>query len=233
MRLLDEHWIAYPEFIAGPLAKLEQIKLRLVGKPTVRYLDTVMPRVDEAAAGALLKRVDVTAAHYVLAVPGGGTGHPGAESTPMIIAAAAGRLAARGVPTVFVGATSDPAQANQHENLRWVPRLPPAELSALLRHARMVISNGGDTLLQAVACQLPCVAVAIAADQKRRIKRCVDAGLIRTAAPNAAEIESVSHALLADETAQAALKARARDFPLVNGLDTALDAIGALVAGRK
>ena len=44
MRLIDEHWIAYPEFIAGSLTAIERLKLRLMGRPTVRYLDVIFSR---------------------------------------------------------------------------------------------------------------------------------------------------------------------------------------------
>src|ERR1019366_10046817 len=46
MRLIDEHWIAYPEFIAGPLGFFEKLKLQMVGRPIVRYLDVILPRAD-------------------------------------------------------------------------------------------------------------------------------------------------------------------------------------------
>src|SRR5688572_7618604 len=41
MRILDEHWIAYPEFIAGAFGPLEQFKLRLLKRPVVRFLDAI------------------------------------------------------------------------------------------------------------------------------------------------------------------------------------------------
>ena len=40
--LIDEHWIAYPELIAGGLSVLERLKLRLLRRPTVRYLDVIL-----------------------------------------------------------------------------------------------------------------------------------------------------------------------------------------------
>src|SRR5690242_3187789 len=39
MRLIDEHWIAYPEFLAGPLSAFEKTKRRLIGRPRIRYVD--------------------------------------------------------------------------------------------------------------------------------------------------------------------------------------------------
>jgi hypothetical protein len=44
MRLLDEHWIAYPELIAGNFTWWERFKLKRLGRPTVRYLDVILSR---------------------------------------------------------------------------------------------------------------------------------------------------------------------------------------------
>ena len=59
----------------------------------------------------------------------------------------------------------------------------------LVRGARLVISNGGDTMLQALACKRPCVAVPIAGDQAYRIKCCVRAGLVASARLDPADLE--------------------------------------------
>jgi len=48
MRLIDEHWIAYPEFIAGSLTLIERLKQRLLRRPTVRYLDVIFSRAKPA-----------------------------------------------------------------------------------------------------------------------------------------------------------------------------------------
>src|SRR5450755_3207589 len=61
MRLLDEHWIAYPQFIAGPLGVLERLKLLALGRPTVRFLDTILPQVDLRLGEAVLARFGVRA----------------------------------------------------------------------------------------------------------------------------------------------------------------------------
>ena len=49
MRLIDEHWIAYPELIAGGSGSLERAKLRLLRRPVVRYLDVIMARAARRA----------------------------------------------------------------------------------------------------------------------------------------------------------------------------------------
>ncbi|MGB6352556.1 MAG: hypothetical protein WBF21_01120, partial [Steroidobacteraceae bacterium] len=101
MRLIDEHWIAYPQFIAGPLGFLETLKLRLAGRPRVRYLDVIMSRADPQERAAALARTGCDAGAYVLLVPGGGTGHPGADRAVGQFIAAGRALAARGVASVY------------------------------------------------------------------------------------------------------------------------------------
>jgi UDP:flavonoid glycosyltransferase YjiC (YdhE family) len=123
----------------------------------------------------MMAKFDTTPGHYVLVVPGGGTQHPGAENAPQIVAEAARKLADRGINTVLVGV--EPLATSTQ--LRVGPRMPMAQLAELIRGARLVISNGGDTLLQTIACGRPCVAVPIAGDQPYRIQKCERAGLAK------------------------------------------------------
>ncbi|HXZ60214.1 MAG TPA: hypothetical protein VEG26_08500 [Steroidobacteraceae bacterium] len=196
MRLIDEHWIAYPRFIAGALTPLERLKLRILKRPGVRYIDSLLPPPDPARSAQCLARFALEAYRYVLIVPGGGSAHPGAENAPAIVAAAARAIARRGQPTLLV-APEAAAAGDEHPPLLGVaPRLPPAELIELIRTARLVVCNGGDTLLQVLACARPCIAVPIAHDQPARIDCCVRAGLAVRAelAPDA--IESAAFAAL-------------------------------------
>jgi spore coat polysaccharide biosynthesis predicted glycosyltransferase SpsG len=226
MRLLDEHWIAYPKFIAGPLGAFERLKLLLLGRPRVRFLDTILPQVDLPLGAAVLARFGVRMGEYVLVVPGGGTGHPGALNAPQVVAEAARRIALRSIPTILVGVTppSASARAPHSAQLRLAPRLPIAMVGELIRGARLVISNGGDTMLQALACGRPCVAVAIAGDQAHRIRRCVRQGLVVRARLDATDLERVALQMLEADGAPA----RAAQCMVVNGLDAALDAIARL-----
>jgi ADP-heptose:LPS heptosyltransferase len=230
MRLLDEHWVAYPQFIAGAPGGIERLKLLLLGRPTVRFLDTILPQVDSALAQSVMARFRVREGEYVLVVPGGGTGHPGALAAPQVVAEAARRIALRSYPTILVGVTPQgPARCAPHaDDLKLAPRLPIAMVGELIRGARLVISNGGDTMLQALACKRPCVAVPIAGDQAYRIKRCVRSGLVVSARLDAADLERVTVRLLEAGGARAPLDAGA-DNPgnpaVTNGIDAALAAI--------
>ena len=228
MRLIDEHWIAYPEFIAGSLGFFEKLKLKIAGRPTVRYLDVILARGEPAQRSSILLRSGCIAGAFVLGVPGGGTGHPGAHEAAAEFAAAAQALAARGAATVYVGPY--PAGACLVEpNFRALGPLPQSDLAELMRSARLVVANGGSTLLQAIACGTACVAVPIAKDQVERTRRCVAAGVAVGAALNAASIVHAADHLLQNEPVRASLAARAASLELADGVELAIRALGDLV----
>jgi predicted glycosyltransferase len=236
MRLIDEHWIAYPEFIAGPLGFFEKLKLTMVGQPLVRYLDVIFSRADPAQRAAILSRAGCGAGSFVLVVPGGGTGHPGAADAVGQFMAAAHALAARGAATVYVGPTSGGAgaiDAVHQPNLHLLGPLPQADLAELMRSALLIVANGGSTLLQAIACGNACIAVPIAKDQIERTRRCVAAGVAAAATLDAASIVQAADRLLQNEPERAALAERAAHLKLADGVDVAIQALGALVESAR
>ena len=237
MRLIDEHWIAYPEFIAGRLRFVERLKRNLLGRPVVRYLDVILSKTRESPA----LRPGI-ASDYVLMVPGGGTGHPGAGDAVEVFLQAARGLAALGVDTVLVGRVGMPSAVTEAapggsagglaagSRAQLLGSLPQAELAGWMRGARLVIANGGSTLLQSIACGRACVAVPIAGDQAERISRCVDLG-VAVAAPLAADaMVKLAADLWRDGARIDALERRAAALGLADGVDVALRAMTALLA---
>jgi hypothetical protein len=227
MRLIDEHWIAYPEFIAGGLNALERLKLKILRRPAVRYLDVILSR-GALGPDSISRSVGLAPESYVLMVPGGGTGHPGVNDATQIFLAAANLIAQSGTPTVFVG----PVTATVTEagvGLRCFDSLPQADLGQLMRGARLVVSNGGSTLLQAIACGRACIGVPIAKDQAARIRRCVEAGAAVAAPLESAGIVRTASALLGDEGSRSLLARRAAELGLADGVEIALDALQRLL----
>jgi hypothetical protein len=218
MRLLSEHWIAYPALIAGELGWLERLKLAVLGTPRVRFVDTVLPA--DAAADAFPQLQE-----FALVVPGGATAHPGATDAPRIIGDAAAGLAAAGLRTVTVGVAR--AAAPQ---LTVLPLLPQSQLVSLMRRARIVVSNGGDTLLQALACGCACVAVPIAHDQAARIERCRQLQLLKAAPLASAAIVAAVTQLHGAEAERAALIARVRAAGVSDAMPRILEWLAALAA---
>jgi ADP-heptose:LPS heptosyltransferase len=234
MRLLDEHWIAYPQLIAGEFNWLERFKLKRLGRPTVRYLDVILSR-NSAEQESIVARVGLKQGGYVLIVPGGGTGHPGANDAGEEFLGAANALAETET-VVFVGPTKSadagaPARppsdgaVSPTARVRCFSSLPQADLAELMSHARLVVTNGGSTLLQAIACGRACIAVPIADDQPQRIQRCVAAGVAIAADLNASGILRAAAKLLRDESARSGLAQRAANLKLANGVEIALNAL--------
>jgi predicted glycosyltransferase len=224
MRLIDEHWIAYPQFIAGRLNFFERFKLDWLRRPVVRYLDVILSRAG-AEGDSIMARMGLSLETYVLVVPGGGTGHPGTGDAAAAFFAAANTLAGAGTPTVFVG----PTGTAPGSRLRCFHALPQADLAELMSGARLVVTNGGSTLLQAIACGRACIAIPIARDQHQRIQRCVDADVAIAAELDAANIVQAADALLGDESARVALARRAAGLELTDGIEVALDALTRLL----
>lgn len=219
MRRLSEHWIAYPSFLAGELGWLERLKIRMLGRPRVHFVDTVLPVAGDGAHGPTLGLND-----FILVVPGGGTAHPGAPSAPQIVAAAAEGLAQRGLCTVLVGV----AGADGSAALMRLPLLPQPQLVDLMRRARIVVSNGGDTLLQALACGCACVAVPIAHDQAARIALCRQRRLIHAAPLAADAIVAAVAKLHADDAERLQLIAQGRTAGIRDAMPQILEWLAAL-----
>jgi ADP-heptose:LPS heptosyltransferase len=228
---IDEHWFAYPKFLSGALTATERFKLRLLGRPIVRYLDAMVPPADPVSAKALLDSLGLRTASYVLLVPGGGTGHPGVADAVNVFSIAAHELGARGIPAVLVASDQD-RELPHPDNVQTLPRLPLAELTSLMRHARVVIANGGSTMLQAIVCNAPCVAVAIAKDQARRIQLCAAAGIAVASPLHASQLAAIACTLAQDDTARNSLIQRAAAVGLADGPSVAVDALQGLISRR-
>jgi len=232
MRLIDEHWIAYPEFIVGRPNFLERFKLSMLGRPLIRHLDVILSRPEGSRPDSIFARVGCNAGGYALVVPGGGTGHPRARDAGAVFFAAATALAGSGVATVFVGPGTAQHSVPPGSPLRSVDSLPQSDLAELMRGARLSVVNGGSTLLQAIACGGACIAIPIAHDQGERIGRCVNAGVAIAATLEAANIAHTAAALLQNEALRTALAQRAAALKLADGVEVAIAALSRLVEGN-
>jgi UDP-N-acetylglucosamine:LPS N-acetylglucosamine transferase len=98
----------------------------------------------------------------------------------------------------------------------------------LLAEAKLVVSNGGTTMIHALAHGRPLVAVPLASDQKRRIKLAVKQGVAATAPHSAQAIAAEAAALLGDAPRRARMIARIAELGIANGVGEAVAALIAL-----
>jgi len=229
MQVLDEHWISYSARLAGGLGWSERLKLRLLGRPVVKFLDAVLAPADPAGADALLvaagmpegARVDVTI------VPGGGSQYPDSDITPRMFAEWGESLAAKGWNVLFVAGPSFDAPIATGERLRMVRQVEAGTLMALLARSRLVLVNGGDTLVQTLALRRPCVAVPIAGDQAQRIARAVALGAVL--APRLTEVAACCHELLGDEARLRARGAQVAEVGFRDAMPGIVETIGRML----
>ncbi len=228
MRLIDEHWIAFPRFISGGPVPFENIKRRLCGKPEPRYLDIVLPPTDDADSATPAMGLE-PGRPLVLVVPGGGAAPPRAPDAPARFRAAAVMLATTGVRTVYVG----PGDGVVPAELRTYTFLPQRDLFGLMRAARLVITNGGQTMLQALSFGVPCVAAAIARDQPLRVRRATGAGVAVPARLDASALVHAARSVLDDEQRWLTMVRNAKALSLADGAAVAVNALAEMLDRRR
>ncbi len=226
MRLLDDHWISYPALIAGGLDFFERLKLRLLGRPQMRFLDALLAPADERAADELLAQFG---SPDLLVVPGGGSQFDDASITPNDFARWSKIVAAQGFRVVFIAGPAFSGRAEDMPGVRLVRGVSGGALHALLSRTKVVFVNGGDTLLQAMALGKPCVAVPIAGDQAARIARCASLGAVSAPAASASSGSEPAEAclkLLRDDAARSALEARVLGVGFEDALPALVERLG-------
>lgn len=227
MRLLDEHWISYPELIAGAPGIFERWKLRWLKRPALHYLDTVLAPIDEPTADSLLG--DFGAPDIVI-VPGGGSQFHDTSMTPARFAEWGDTLARRGHRVLFVAGPSFVGELPQTSHFKAVRGVSGGALHALLVRSKLVLVNGGDTLLQALALDKPCVAIPIAGDQAERIARCTAQGVVLS--PQPAAVVETCERVLVDTALGDDLASHRHALALHDALPSIIERLGRYLAPR-
>lgn len=232
MRLLDEHWIVFPAFVTGGLTLMERLKLEVFPAYRVRRLDTVFQPSDAAKRAPFLSALGLGTTSYTVFVPGGrGDMHDRADPSELFVAAARAFVARTGeVAVVLTGWKSVPSVDDAQ--LKLLPRLAPDEVQHVLAGAALVVSNGGTSMVHALAHARPLVAVAVASDQRRRIRRAAEIGVAVHVEARAEAIATSAADLLADPARRTHMTERIASLGIANGVEEAVAALRAL-ARRK
>jgi glycosyltransferase involved in cell wall biosynthesis len=233
MRLLDEHWIVFPTFVTGGLSRLERLKLRLFRHYGVRQFDTLFTPPQPQARSAWLAGHGLADRAFVVFVPGGrGEATRVAEPAELFFAAAREFVAATGQRTVVLtGRQSVTPSADP--NLLLLPRVEPDHVQYLLSAALLVVSNGGSTMIHVLAHGRPLVAIPLAGDQARRIRRAVRLQIAATAQCTPQAIAAVAARLLREPERCAAMSRRTAELGIANGVSEAVAALLALARQRR
>jgi len=228
MRLLDEHWIVFPDFVTGGLTRLERLKLRWFPGYTVRQLDTLFTPSEPAERRAWLARQGLEPRQYVVFMPGGrAEASRVAEPAELFIAAAGEFVAATGQRTVVLTGRKG-VEDSGDPRLTLLPRIEPGEVQHLIADALMVVSNGGTTLVHSLAHGRPIVSIPLAGDQDRRIRRAVRLQIATTAQRTPQAIAAAAAELLRDPARREAMSQRIAGIGFGDGVGEAVAALRAL-----
>jgi spore coat polysaccharide biosynthesis predicted glycosyltransferase SpsG len=228
LRLLDEHWIVFPKFVTGGLSLVERLKLRFSPSYVVRHLDTLFTPSDPVARMAWLQELGLEPGGFAVFMPGGRGDEHGANVDPAELFMAAAREYAQqsGLPAVVLtGRSAQDLPPALPGTLRLLPRVRPDEVQHLLASAALVVSNGGSTLIHALAHRQAVISVPLADDQARRIKRASRQGVVIPAPLDAGKIAATALALIRDPRLAQQMRDRIVTLGLVNGVDVAVAAL--------
>jgi glycosyltransferase involved in cell wall biosynthesis len=228
MRLLDEHWVVFPTFVTGGSTWLERLQLRRFPDYSVRQLDTLFTPSEPGVRHAWLAGHGLEPGGYVVFVPGGrGATSRVAEPVELFIAAARAFVAATGQRTVVLTGHKVVSDGGD-PRLTLLPRIEPGEVQHLLADALLVVSNGGTTLVHSLAHGRPIVAIPLAGDQDRRIRRAVRMQIAETAERTPKAIARAAAVLLNEPARREAMVRRIAELGLTNGVGEAVAALRAL-----
>jgi predicted glycosyltransferase len=230
IRLLDQHWIAFPPAIDGPLKLWEKSLLRLFSQQEVIFLGAVFKESSAREREELKQRLGIGGERYVLFSPGGGGAHDRAPAATETFSNAACLVAAAmPITVVLVMGPGYHGDAGRLPGVIRIPSLSHGEMSALLHDADVAVINGGTTLTQALALNKPCISIPIAADQPRRVRRCARQ---RLAIHGTLDVDAICGEvlnLLDDPGRRGELIARVKALGLENGAKLAADALERLL----
>jgi hypothetical protein len=233
MRLLDEHWMVFPTFVTGGITRFERLKLRVFPGYRVRQFDTLFTPSDEGSRREWLAGLGLEPGGYVVFVPGGrGEASRVAEPAELFIAAAREFVAATGQRTAVLTGRKSPPECDD-SRLTLLPRIEPGQVQHLLAESLFVVSNGGTTMIHTLAHGRPLVAIPLANDQDRRIRRAVRLQIATTAARTPVAIAAAATALLREPARREALAQRIAELGITNGVGEAVAALRSLARRRR
>ena len=207
--------------------------MRLIPQVEIVFLDPVFETATMTRREQLLAELHVRAGEYIALCIGSGGRYAQVSDPAAVLRAAAERVQRRtGLPCVAVTGGNALANASAREGVHWLASLPNGDLMALLAAARVAVVNGGSLLLQAIANQVPAVAVPVAGDQTERIRRCVEHGVSVPAALDADAIAAAVVSLIEDPARLTDLQRTSRQLGLTNGAPTAVEALARLLPAR-
>ena len=161
---IDAHLITQFKFVDGDITWLEKLKLKLFNKPAPYFIGPVFNTPSS------ILPFNVAPPYVVFAAGGGGHKIDGKNAADILWETARQWHNESGEQCHVLLGPNYTGGAISSSGVICHKSLVNADLMALLKGAKCAVLGGGDMLSQAVALQVPTIAVAVAKDQPERIK---------------------------------------------------------------
>ncbi|MFQ6372835.1 glycosyltransferase family 9 protein [Shewanella sp. YIC-542] len=222
-RHTDLHWVVQPDYVMAPVSLWQQCKLKALHLPKPQNIGVIYATPEQAVIERVLQRHHLTAQQYFIVNAGSGGHLLGKQLAADVFAQVAQAVhQLTQLPVIFIYGANYPGETVTLPGVETLDTLKNDEFIALLQNARGAVLSGGGTVLQAIAMQVPTLAVAVAKDQADRIAACEKHGLILTAPAEAdAMVEKLTR--LINPQTQEMLRQQMCQQHHMNGLQIALD----------
>lgn len=175
------------------------------------------------------------AEEYILVAPGGGGGTLRERPAALEFQDIARMLAEeQSIPVRFIAGPLSDIPLREIDGVHQQRSLPPSEMMAAMRDARVCVLGGGSILLQGVAAGRPCVGMpAGGKDQPQRIRDLARLGLVESPQEfDAASVAEVANQLWGDRSRRTALAERITESGVTDANDRVSQAIIAAIEAR-
>jgi len=171
----DIHWVVQPDFCMKNLNLWQRTKLALLNKAAPKNIGAVFEFPSNEIQNKILSQLGLIQQDFILFNAGSGGHRLASELATDIYYQAAKDLHRRtGIKIVMIFGSNYPNEIVRENNIDiiCIKQITNQNFIALLIAAKGLVISAGDTLLQAISFQKPCVATAISPDQRARLKLC-------------------------------------------------------------
>lgn len=227
--LIDCHWVAQPEFLLPDLSQWENLKLTWFNKRPPKYTGCIFSPVNKQKQQKLLTKLNIENTDFIIFNAGSG-GHKIANTLAAdIYAEAAEHISkSQNVTCVMLYGSNYPYNVASTGNVVAIKQLDNSDFINLIDAAQAVVISGGDTLLQTIALQKPCLTTPVSKDQPNRINHCVSKNLVLTCPTTTNDMIKSIETLLKKSTQQQLIN-NLKQSKQSNGLDIVMHDFTSLV----
>ncbi|MCL1077132.1 hypothetical protein D5R81_03580 [Parashewanella spongiae] len=215
-KLTDLHFVVQPWFVMPEVGRINQLKLKLLGKSEPECIGAVYTPPNQQKQQQILTRLQLKQNEFVLFSSGSGGHRIEQQLAADIFYLQAKELFHNtGIKTVIVMGPNYPKAIAHNDEFICLPSIDNSDFINLLVASKAAVLSGGDALLQSISLGIPTLACPVSKDQPARIEVCKKLDLIVSA--NAQELANGIKYLLQENTMEA-LATKMKQSSSTNGI---------------